>query len=171
MRSYDNDLNSLLQKTEDILRQAQNLLRALYDENGLKYDGKGMSSVKGDIYSKVLGSYIQNQLGYRIDYEQTLVGRIRADFVINDLISVEVKSMGVFTSVEDLAKRFERIVKAKPNMKHCVVGFHHTHNWVSKIKKRLAPLGVEHFMMTDSKNEIYGKELERFVNFIKENGV
>ncbi|HUW47363.1 MAG TPA: hypothetical protein VMW36_01295 [Patescibacteria group bacterium] len=26
-------------------------------------------------------------------------------------------------------------------------------------------------MMTDSRNEIYGKELERFVNFTKENGV
>jgi uncharacterized protein (DUF1015 family) len=88
-------------------------------------------------------------------YEEKIAGRIRADVQIDDKVTIEVKSHGLFGK-KDLRERFEKIARAKPEMKHIYVAFRERNDLVEKTREILEPLGVSVFFLsiyTSGKNE------------------
>jgi hypothetical protein len=146
-RNYEIDLKSMFEEIRAISGKVLSESKSIYDHNGLFFDDSAFRAVEGDIHTKVLGKYLQHVLGVEPKYEVRIVGKIRADINLCDMVTIEVKSHGQFNST-DLKKRFERVVQAKPDMKHLYVAFRERQDFIEKTLKLLKPLGVECFFMS-----------------------
>jgi hypothetical protein len=91
--------------------------------------------------------YLKNVVEHEPEYEKRLLGKIRVDIQFGDAITIEVKSHGQFDS-DELKKRFERIVKEKPSMKHLYVTFGEREDYIEKTIRLLHPLEVETFFLS-----------------------
>lgn len=146
-RNYEIDLKSMFEEIRAISSKVLSESKSIYDHNGLFFGDSAFRAVKGDIHTKVLGKYLQDVPGVEPKYEVRIVGKIRADINLRDMVTIEVKSHGQFNST-DLKKRFERVVQARPDMKHLYVAFRERQDFVDKTLKLLEPLGVECFFMS-----------------------
>lgn len=72
--------------------------KSIYDSNGLFFSPSAFRAVLGDIHVKVLGRYLQRVLNAKPKYEAKIIGRIRADMNLCDVVTIEVKSHGQFNS-------------------------------------------------------------------------
>ena len=146
-RNYEDDLEQLLNSIGVIASEVLGECKSVYEKNGLVFNDIAFRSVVGDIHAKVLGKYLKSALGHEPEYEKTIVGKIRADLQFNDILTIEVKSHGQFGSCA-LKKRFERMVKEKPSMKHLYVAFREREDYVEKTIRLLQPLEVETFFLS-----------------------
>lgn len=153
-RNCENDLQRMFEEIDTVSNEVLEKSKSIYNAHGLSFNlptVKGtvpaFKAVVGDIHTKALGKYICRVLTVEPIYETRIVGRIRADIQICDKITIEVKSHGQF-NLKDLKKRFERITRERPQMKHIYVAFKEREDYVKKTREALNPLGVESFFLS-----------------------
>lgn len=151
----------MFQEIENTLETIKKRATEVYDQHNLIFNDSAFRTVKGDIHAKVLGKYISSIFGLEIKYEAKIAGtRCRADVLIEDSITLEVKALGSF-SAKYLKERYEKITKAQPSMKHIYVTFRERKDWVHKTKAILEPLGIEVFVLSDYRSgELFPDELK-----------
>jgi len=170
--NYEDELEKLFESIEAVASKVIEDCKLIYERNGLFFNDVAFRSVVGDIHAKVLGKYLKSTLEHEPEYEKTIVGRIRADIQFGETITIEVKSHGQFDS-DNLKKRFERLVKEKPSMKHLYVTFREREDYVEKTIGLLRPLKVDAFFLssytpTPYKLQKSPQSLRRLLETIKE---
>lgn len=110
MERYEADLIALFQEAKKVLEQAKDRLQDLYSENHLEWSEDVMRSLKGDIYAKVLGKYLESKTEKKAQYEKTIVKGKRwakADILLNG-VAIESKAMGILRYSRDYLKTLKR---------------------------------------------------------------
>lgn len=177
--NYNDDLNNMFKRINDIITDIEEACAKIYKEEGLIFDEKKypFRSVEGDIYTKVLGQHLQKVLGKECTYEEKLTGRLRADIQICNpkKIVIEVKSHGQFDS-DALEERFKRLTTEKGCSEnvYLYVAFKERKDYVEKTNSTLLPLGVSTFYFStyvDNKSGYkltpHPEELEKLTNAIR----
>ncbi len=171
-RNYNDDLRRMFEEIDAMSKEVLLKSKSIYEEHGLSFNGSAFRSVVGDIHAKVLGKYIRSVLNVEVAYEVPIVGKMRADIQVGEIITIEVKSHGLFSS-DNLNKRFVKIVDEKPLMTHLYVAFRERRDYVNKTRDLLNLPRIETFFLSiylsDKHPEIeyFPTDLQRLLEIIR----
>jgi len=164
---YESEIVSLFREAEQLLEKAKEKLQRFYSEHGLGWSKESIRGLKGDIYAKVLGKYLEKKTKKKAQYEKTISGRIRADILL-DKVEVESKVQGIF-DLNIFERRWKRVNEKRPDLVHLVVGWRHNPIWAEKVRKVVGE--NNHFMLFNVKSKQHiPSELKRLVVTIKQEG-
>ena len=152
MNGYESDLKNCIEEAEAILKEAKIRLKDLYDDHDLAWTDVTLRGLKGDVYAKILGKYLEEKTGIKTEYEVDMCKgtRMKADILFKG-VEIESKLQSYYDIDSDrkssLKSRWERTNKECPKLAHLVVVW----NQHPKMAKRIREIiGKEHhFMLRD----------------------
>ncbi len=170
-RYWTDQLDGIFSHVENVRGDVESRLKNVFAQKGLIWDSNVTKSLSGDIHTRVLGAYLERYLSKKaiesdLQYEFILrPTRLRADILINGIITVESKAQGIF-SLETLKKRWDRLNNEFPKLVHILVSWHHNPAVIRQIRQFIPE--TRHYYFHDLlTHENKPLELERLVRNIE----